>query len=238
MVYNDNDLLHSWYEENKEKLDIITYGIENKSDIMAKQIELHKEGSTFICQYNNKEIKVEVPVGGIHFVYNAICAISTGLENNIDINDILNGIKKFELTKKRMDIIQLENGVKLLNDTYNASFESMEATLKYAENFTENRKIAILGDMLELGEFSKELHEKVGKQVAESKIDILLCTGENAKSIIEGAKRYGMNEKDTKYFNSKKEIIDYIKKIWKEGDVILVKASNGMKFFEIVENLK
>ena len=238
IINNDNDLLHSWYEENKEKLDIITYGIENKSDIMAKQIELHKEGSTFICQYNNKEIKVEVPVGGIHFVYNAICAISTGLENNIDINDILNGIKKFELTKKRMDIIQLENGVKLLNDTYNASFESMEATLKYAENFTENRKIAILGDMLELGEFSKELHEKVGKQVAESKIDILLCTGENAKSIIEGAKRYGMNEKDTKYFNSKKEIIDYIKKIWKEGDVILVKASNGMKFFEIVENLK
>ena len=237
VINNDNDLLHNWYLENKEKMPIITYGIENESDIMAENIELNENGSHFICKYNNEKIKVEVPVGGIHFVYNAMCAIGVGLENKIEIRDILYGIKSMELTKKRMDIIELKNGVKLLNDTYNASFESMQASLKYLESFKENRKIAVLGDMFELGEYAKLLHEKVGKAVVDSKIDLLICTGENARYISQEAKEQGMDSNNILYFNSKEEIIKYIPKIWKTGDIILLKASNGMKFFEIVDKL-
>lgn len=238
VINNDNDLLHDWNMKNKDNIEVITYGIENKSDIMAKDVNLKENSSEFICEYKNTKTKIEIPVGGLHFVYNAMCAMAVGKLNDINDEKIIFGIKNFELTKKRMDIEELSNGVKIINDTYNASFESMQATLKYIGTFTENRKIAILGDMLELGEFSKELHEKVGKEVVNNNVDILICAGKDAKYIAQEAKRQKMNERNIIYFENKAEILEYIKKIWKSGDVILFKASNGMKFFEIVDNLK
>lgn len=79
-----------------------------------------------------------------------------------------------------MDITELENGVKVINDAYNASLESMKASLGVLSEFKENRKIAILGDMFELGKYSKELHKKVGEEVIKNKIDILICSGTNS----------------------------------------------------------
>ena len=113
----------------------------------------------------------------------------------------------------------------------------MQASLKYLSGLKNERKIAVLGDMFELGEYSRELHEKVGKEVAKNNIDILICCGENAKYIVESAKDSGMNEKNIYYFEDKNEIQEFIKQSWKSGDAILFKASNGMKFSEIVEAL-
>ena len=113
----------------------------------------------------------------------------------------------------------------------------MQASLKYLSGLKNDRKIAVLGDMFELGEYSKELHEKVGKEVAKNNIDILLCSGNNSKYIVEAAKESGMDKNNIYYFKDKKEIQEFIRNIWKEGDAILFKASNGMKFFEIVEKL-
>ena len=155
----------------------------------------------------------------------------------LSIEEIQKGISTFELTKKRMDITELKNGVKIINDSYNASFESMQASLKYLSRLENTRKIAVLGDMFELGEFSKQLHEKVGEEVAKNKIDILICSGENSKYIAENAKQNGMNPETIYYFENKNDIEEFIKKIWKENDSILFKASNGMRFFEIVEKL-
>ena len=238
ILNNDSDLLHKWNLENNKNIDIFTYGIENNSNIIAKDMNLFETHSNFISKYEEEENKVTVPVGGIHFVYNALCAISVGKLNNINDDEIIKGIQEFELTKKRMDIIDLPNGVKIINDTYNASFESMQATLKYLSTFKENRKIAVLGDMFELGEFSKELHEKVGKEVAINKVDMLICVGENAKYIAEEAKKCNMNEEKIIYLNNSNDAYENIRKIWKKEDVVLFKASNGMKFFEIVDKLK
>ena len=127
------------------------------------------------------------------------------------MEQIIEGIAGFELTKKRMDITELENGVKIVNDSYNASFESMQASLRYINSLNSGRKIAVLGDMFELGEFAKGLHEKVGKEVVENSIDILVCSGENAKYIIESAKKYGMNSNNIYYFESRNEIEGFIK---------------------------
>lgn len=112
--------------------------------------------------------------GGEPFVYNALCGICIGLENDIDIPDILDGIKNFELTKNRMEVIEKENNVRVINDCYNASYDSMKGALEYLAKINSNKKIAILGDMLELGDFSKELHEKVGEEVYKNHIDILI----------------------------------------------------------------
>ncbi len=239
VINNDNDLLHKYYTENKENenIEIHTYGIENESEVMAEDIILNENDSEFVCNLKGEKFKVKVLVGGIHFVYNALCAATVGKNLGLNIKQIKQGIETFELTKKRMDITELENGVTIINDSYNASFESMQASLKYLHGLKNNRKIAVLGDMFELGEYSKELHEKVGMEVVKNNIDILICSGKNAKYIAEAAKENGMNEKQIYYFEEKEQIQEFIKQNWKNGDAILFKASNGMKFFEIVENI-
>mgnify|MGYP004640925589 CR=1 FL=1 len=236
VINNDNDLLHKYYLENKD-VEIHTYGIENESDVMAEDIVLNENSSEFTCNLKGKKFSVKVPVGGIHFVYNALCAATIGNLLELDVEQIKKGIETFELTKKRMDITELKNGVTIINDSYNASFESMQASLKYLKGLKNDRKIAVLGDMFELGEYSKELHEKVGKEVAQNNIDILICSGENSKYIAEMAKENGMKEDNIYYFKDKNKIQEFIKNNWKRGDAILFKASNGMKFFEIVEDL-
>ena len=238
VVNNDNDLLHKWYEENKDKINIKTYGINEKSDIQAKEIQLHEDGSEYTISLNNKEEKIKVPVGGEHFVLNSLCAIAVGKLLNIENEDIKRGIETFSLTKNRMEIIELKNGIKLINDAYNSSVESVKASLAYMNHMKANRRIAVLGDILETGEFALALHKEIGKIVCENKVDILICSGENAKYIVESAKENGFDEKNIYYFENKENIVDLLRKIIQVEDVILFKASNGMRFFDIAEKIK
>lgn len=235
IINNDNDLLHKWYEENKEKIEIHTYGINNSSDVIAEKIELGEEKSKFVVKTSSEKVNIDVPVGGEHFVYNALCGFMVGKVLGLTAKKIQNGISKFELTKKRMDIRVLKNGATLINDSYNASYESMKASLKYLSSRTDLRKIAVLGDMLELGDFSKELHEKVGEEVANDNIDVLICRGEFAKNIISKANK----NKKTQciLLQNNEEILSKLQEILKEGDGVLIKASNGMKFYEICQKL-
>ena len=235
IINNDNDLLHKWSEENVENIEIHTYGINSESNLMAEDIRLGEEKSTFTAVSENKKINIEVPIGGEHFVYNALCATQVGRLLDISDEQIKEGISKFELTKKRMDIKRLGNGAVLINDAYNASYESMKASLEFLEKHTGERKIAVLGDMFELGNYAIELHKKVGERVAEKNIDILICAGDHSKYIIEEAEK---NTKIQTYFmNNNEQIVEKLRQELRNGDVILVKASNGMKFFEICQKL-
>jgi len=235
IVNNDNDLLHKWAEENKENLEIHTFGIENKSDLNAENIKLKEDGNEFLAVSETEKIDIHIPVGGTHFVYNGLCATKVGQILEIPNEKIQQGIAQFELTKKRMDIRKLENGAILINDAYNASYESIKPSLEFLVNHTGTRKIAVLGDIFELGEFSEELHRKVGKEVAKTNIDILICRGNDAKYIIDEVEK---NSKIQTYFmHNNEEIVKKLCQELKNGDVILVKASNGMKFFEICQKL-
>ena len=263
VINNDNDLLHKFYLENKDnpEIEIHTYGIENESEVMGYNIRLGEDSSWFDCRIDNdlenepsvnnvsigkentidndlkNEFSVEVPVGGLHFIYNSLCAITIANLLNLNQSEIKCGIKKFVPTKNRMDITKLKNGVTIINDSYNASFDSMQMLLNYLSNFTAKRRIAVLGDMLELGDYSKELHEKVGKEVAKNNVDILIVSGENSKYIAEKAIKDGMNKENVYYFENGDKIYNFIKKLWRDGDCILFKASNGMRFFEIADKL-
>lgn len=233
VINNDNDLLHEWYLENKEKYNIITYGIENESDYMAENIISKEDGSTYTLKGTNEEI--QVPVGGNHFVQNSLCAIAVGSIFKMPLEKMAKGIFEFKLTKKRMDITTLENNITIISDYYNANYDSMKAALEYLGKIPEKRKIAVLGDMLELGNYSKELHEKVGKEVIENKIDILITVGKEAKYIAKIAKE---KVKQIIICNTNEEAIKNINKIKQENDTILLKASNGMHFGEILEEIK
>ncbi len=233
VINNDNDLLNEWYNENKEKYEINTYGIKNQSNVMAKKINLKENSSNFTAEINEEKISINVPVGGQHFVYNAMCAIMVGKKLNISNEQIKQGIKSFELTKKRMEILKSKNGATIINDSYNASYESMKVAIEYLASMPAKRKIAILGDMFELGKYAEELHKKVGKEIEKNKIDILICCGENSKNIIKEVKE----SCKVYYCNDINEIVELANKILTKDDVVLIKASNGMKFFNIVSKI-
>lgn len=237
IINNDNDLLNLWNKDNNDNHKHITYGIENKSILNAKNINIMEEKSSFEISIDNKNYKVKIPVSGKHFVYNALAAIAVGLENNIDMQDIIKGISNFSLTKRRMEIIKNNRNITIINDCYNASYESIKAALEYLNSLTAKRKIAVLGDVLELGEFSKEMHQKIGEEVINNKIDILITVGKEARTIADTV--INRNTKiQVHAFNNNVEAINLLKEQMKEEDVMLVKASNGMHFEEIVEGIK
>ena len=232
IINNDNDLLHKWYLENKQ-YQIVTYGINNDSSNMAENIEYNETGSKFVLKPDDEQI--DVPVGGEAFVYNSLAAISVGKLLNIPLTEIKEGIKKFELSKMRLDIQKTEQGYTIINDCYNANYDSMKSAIEYLRNIEGKRKIAVLGDMLELGEYSKELHEKVGLEVAKNKIDILITVGKEAENIARVAKDNGIEHVYT--FDNNNEATEKLKKIIAVDDVALIKASNSMNFKEIVASL-
>ena len=236
IINNDNDLLHKWQKENEEQVEIHTYGIQNESQINAEEIKMNENGSSFVVKINGKELEIEVPIGGEHFVYNALCATKVGEILGLTNKEIKEGIQSFKLTQKRMDIKKLEQGAVLINDSYNASYESMKASIKYLADYSGKRKIAVLGDMFELGEYSKELHKKVGEEVVKNNIDILICAGKDSKYITECVEE-NAKKIETHFLQNNEEILKKLKEILKQGDVVLVKASNGMKFFEICQKL-
>ena len=237
VINNDNDLLHKWYEENKKNYEIITFGIVNNSDFMAEDVILNEHGSSFICEAKGEKIQINVPVAGEHYIYNALCAVAVGRTLSLTDEQIKAGIENVQISKKRMEIVNLKNKVTLVNDTYNASLESVKEALKYISNIPNGRKIAVLGDVLELGEFSSQIHEKIGEEVSKQKIDVLICCGQHSKNICAIAAENGMKTENIYYETNIKNVIKRIKDKMKKDDVILLKASNGMKFSEIAAEL-
>lgn len=231
LVNNDNDLLNKW-TLNQNKYKVYTYGIENKSTYMATNIKESENSSGF----NINGIKAEVPVGGTHFVYNAICAFAVGDILGIKAEEIIKGIAEFKLTAKRMDIELIKDNIKVINDSYNASFDSMKAALEVMNKTEAKRKIAVLGNMLELGEYTKELHRKVGEEVVKNETDILITVGEYAEEIANKAKELGL--KEIYIFKDIENAIKLLKSTIKKDDLILLKASNSMNFSKILDEIK
>lgn len=232
IINNDNDLLHKWYLENKDNYKIITIGINEVSDYMPVIIEKGEWGTTFSC----KNTIYKVPVGGDHFIYNALSAIAVANLFNVSTKEIQDGIINFELSSNRMSVSVTE-GITLIDDSYNANFDSMSYAIKYLTSLP-GRRIAVLGSMKELGKFSESLHRKIGAIVAKEKIDILITVGDEAKFINEEAINNGYNKDTSYHFETNKEAIAFINSIKRSEDNILVKASNSLNFKEIVDNIK
>jgi len=230
IINKDNDLLHDW--SNKNEANIITIGIDNKSDYWATNISYDKNGSTFKIM----DEKIAINVIGKHFIYNSLIAFAIGDLYKIKHEDIIKSLKNISLEKGRMELIN-DRDITIINDTYNASYDSVYYALEVLKSF-KKRKIAILGDILELGEFSKDIHSKIGKLIPKNNIDVLVTVGINAKFINDIAVLNGFNKSSSYHFKSNKEVIDFINNIKEPHDTILIKASNSMHFIEIVEGIK
>lgn len=235
IINNDNDMLHKWNleDENAEK---ITFGIHEKSIYMASKVKMTEESNEFSVELNSTEYKFTTQKPGEVFILNALSAIAVGMEYGVPIDKIQRAIANAEITKNRLDIEKV-NDVLLIKDYYNASFESIKPSLEYLANLDRGRKIAVLGDIKEVGSFSKEIHEKVGKEVAKNKIDKLITVGEEAKNIVKKAKNEGMSNEDVCSCDSNEQAIEVLKGMLLKGDTVLLKASNSMKFGEIYDEI-
>jgi len=235
VINNDNDLLHDWNKTNKEKK-VITFGFVNKSDYNATNIISDTLSSSYKVLIDDFESEFKINIPGSHFVLNGLCALSIGRIFNISVEDIKDGIQHFALTKRRMQIENIQ-GITIINDCYNANLDSMSSAINYLGTIKNGRKIAVLGDMLELGNYEEELHRKVGKVIFENNIDIVILVGNASKYIKD--ELVGLDFKNELYdYNNNLEAINKLKDILKENDTLLIKASNGMNFIEIYNNIK
>jgi len=230
IINNDNDLLNKWNKENN-KYNVITYGINNESIFIANNINLDINKSSYDVIIDNKKYTININVPGEHFIYNSLCALSVGKLLDIDNEDIIDGILKFKLSSKRMEEKKINN-VTLLIDCYNANYDSMKYAIKVLGKYN-TRKIAVLGDMLELGEYTSKLHSDLGSVIDKNNIDVLVCVGNYSKYIYDNS-----NIKNKYMCKNNNEAIKLINEIKKDNDIILFKASNSMNFIEIVNSIK
>lgn len=224
----------------KGLLDVRTvfYGLGEEADYQAYNIKTAGErGSHFQIVLGSCEYTVHVPAPGIHNVHNALAAIAAGLEMGVSPEEVLRGIEAFSPGKMRLNIITAGT-VKILNDTYNASPQSMEAALNVLSDIRgKGSTIAVLGDMLEMGEWAAKAHYDVGKYAAATGLNYLVTVGEAAHNIALGALEGGMEPGRIERLDSNSGAVTYLKGLLKEGDTVLVKGSRGMKMEEIVEQL-
>lgn len=210
----------------------ITFSLKSKADVM-----LVDEGqeATFIAM--GEKIPVRLKYAGVHNLSNAAAAIAATLLLGATRQEIIDGLASAKPLYGRMEIISLSSGITIIDDTYNANPSSMEAALKTLSAMNR-RRIAVLADMLELGEISQVAHKKLGRLVQEAGIDFLFITGNFRKDVVSGAMDAGIPAERICEAEDKAVLLEALNGIIKQGDTILVKGSRGMKMEEVVNKFK
>lgn len=230
ILNGDDDKLSTVQDENHK---LYFYGIHN-GDFKAENISENGSQTAFDICYFGKKQKVVIPTIGIHNVYNALAAFAVGYFLDVEPHAAADALMQYvpagmrQKTVKIGDIISIE-------DCYNASPDSMKAALKTLADVKGNKKIAVLGDMLELGDYSQKAHLSVGSMVAENQIDCLLAYGTDAKYYVCAAQNGGC--KTALYFDSKEDLANQLLEFVDSGDVVLFKASRGMKLEDVINTV-
>lgn len=240
IINKDDDKLATI--KKPENITLLGYGISDVNDCKAyaKNVTtLISQGEKATFVMDGAEFEATIPLPGEHNVYNALAALCVGDRMGIGLEDLKKGIENVPVVKGRNNQIE-HDGCVIIDDCYNANPASMRASLKVLSKAL-GRRVAILGDMGELGVHEKELHYEVGQFAAESFIDVICCVGELSKEIARGAKdviaKKKMNNITVYSFDTKEELLKEIANLKKNGDTILIKASHFMQFEVLVDAL-
>lgn len=211
------------------------FGIESDREIRAEQIEsLGLKGVKCRIYVGEDSFAVTIPIPGYHMVLNALAATAVGISMDMTFEEIRRGIEKLETLSGRFHIIE-ENGITVIDDCYNANPVSMKASLGVL-NDALGRKVAILGDMGELGEDEKELHEEVGSFAGKLDIQVCVCVGNLCSYLADAAEKENP-DMEIHRIASLEEALERLPALIQTGDNILVKASHFMHFEKIVDAL-
>ena len=215
----------------------VFFGVENKNGIWADEIESRGlKGIECRIHVKDESFKVLVPIPGRHMVYNALAGTAVGLTYGLTLDEIKAGIESLQSLSGRFHILENEKkNITVIDDCYNANPVSMKASLEVLQDAL-GRKVALLGDMGELGKNEVEMHREVGRFAAEKNIDVIVCTGTLCKEMAEAAKEASTGKK-VLYFENREALEDALDELILPGDSILVKASHFMQFEKIVKKL-
>lgn len=229
IINGDNDLLGEVSDDN---YNIVYFGIENeKCHVRATDLEMNEQGTVCNIVYENKKYNCFVPVAGIHNVYDALSAFAAGVKLGISPEKAADAIAEYVPAGMRQKVVN-KNGIVFIEDCYNASPDSVKAGINTLMTVNAKRHIAVLGDMLELGEYSETAHRECGKYACEKGADVLFAYGEASAFTFDEAEKCSMNE--IYYYTDEKLLAEKLSDYLKEGDAVLFKASRGMKLENII----
>lgn len=212
------------------------FGVDNHQGVWADEIESKGlKGISCRIHAGEESFKVLIPIPGRHMVYNALAGTAVGLTYGMNMEEIKKGIESLQSLSGRFHIIETGNRT-IVDDCYNANPVSMKASLDVLQDAL-GRRVAILGDMGELGKEEVEMHREVGVYAAARDIDKIICVGELAGDMAEAA-RLAAPTKDIVHFAEKESLLEALPEMIRDGDTILVKASHFMEFEKVVEMLK
>jgi UDP-N-acetylmuramoyl-tripeptide--D-alanyl-D-alanine ligase len=230
----DDPYARSMAEKTQAK--VLFYGLDPKAHLWADQIEgLGLQGIRFCLHYKNEQLFLRVPLIGQHSVHTALRAAAVGLVEGLTWQEIIHGLQQGH-TQLRLAAVTTTTGALILDDTYNASPDSVMAALNLL-NELQGDKCAVLGDMLELGLYEKQGHEMVGVRSAQV-VKRLVTVGEKAKTIAYAAKRSGLPDHVVTSVDTVEEAIKILKGTFKKNDVVLIKGSHGLHMEQIVYALE
>ena len=229
------------FEKVRQKLQkkFITYAIKQPAEVTAADLKATKEGITFVIKYhgNSSEFLLADAVSP-HQVYALLAGVSVGISLGMSFADIISGLKNYSILPGRMRKIKGINNSLIIDDTYNSSpIAAVMALQALSKLPLGKRRIAVLGDMLEMGEQSEKLHRHIGEIAAKSNIDYLFAFGPESKFTAEAAIKSGMHKSTVHHFSGQLKLTEYLEKMLKPDDVILIKASQGMRLEKVVKSL-
>lgn len=231
----DDPILAKRMRPKNQNQRVISFGIQREADFRADRIELKGEGYTSFRI--NKNLNINLMLLGIHNVYNALAAFAVGSLLKVEPQEIKQRLERYTPSELRMELVQIKD-IRMINDSYNANPVSMVKALGTLKDMkTSGRKIAVLGDMLELGEKAMDFHLEVGRNAATSGVDLLLTVGELARFIGKGAEEAGMDSRNIRHFENNQKVSFHLLENLKGGDLVLVKGSRRMKTEEVILSL-
>ena len=234
IVNGDDDKLYTLTA--REDLDVTTFGMDSKNTVYAKNVEnLGLDGLRCDISTPAGDFSAHIHIPGMHMVYNALAGTCVGLACGLTLEEIKSGIENAQTISGRNNIIHTEKYT-IMDDCYNANPVSMKASLDVLSTAL-GRKVAILGDMGELGTDEAALHYTVGEHAAGKQIDLLLCVGTLSEEIVKGAKAVNP-QMNAHLFATKEELLEKLPELLADKDSILIKASHFMQFEKIVNSLQ
>lgn len=222
--------------KSRTKARVFYYGLDPAADLWADGVQsMGLDGIRFRLHYKKETLHLHVPMIGHHSVETALRAASVGLVEGMNWDEIIHGLQE-NRAQLRLVAVRTESGALLLDDTYNASPESTLAALNLLHDL-QGHRIAVLGDMLELGQYERAGHEKVGVRAAQV-ADVLITLGVRAHMIAEAASKAGMKKSTIYEYEEIGPVVDWLKKNLTEDDIVLVKGSHGLRMDKIVASLE
>ncbi|KKT19624.1 MAG: UDP-N-acetylmuramoyl-tripeptide-D-alanyl-D-alanine ligase, partial [Parcubacteria group bacterium GW2011_GWB1_43_8] len=236
-VLNIDDKTVANFRKNT-KARIITYGFSESADLTASNYKMDGEGIVFKVNYKGNIVPVRLDkFFGRHNVYIILAAIGAGLACGINLVKSVEAVSKMKPPLGRMNLLEGMNGSLIFDDSYNSSPLAVEAAVEVLSEYPAKRRIAVLGDMKELGAFSQSEHERIGETLRAKDVWFLFAVGQEAKFIAEGARRSGFDSFKIFEFSNSSEAEEAVKSIIQEGDLILVKGSQSARMERAVESI-